>query len=387
MDNSNMIDEHTERQIDPIRWVFLFTTYTLAIILSFAFIIGPPILLIIYKKAWILLLFLLIFLGFWMIRGIFRTLRKMVWKNRHLSTYILERKKVYFEMWEEGEQLPREDNIRFTSIDHVVLSKYVTKNSHPYTKSKAKQQVDQTSVELILYIVYEKNGNNTLLTIPFHKNGINTWLQTFQDDHIPLYIDDLIMAEASDSEKLARFSATEELTPYTFKGHLFPQTLSISNPEQLPKEVIQKTDPTAHDDSVESVLEPIEQPQPKGKLSAKKWSIAALKAYSILIIGIYIFILLAEQRIIADDTILSLFLFFIVSFLYFLFLGPYLRWYHMIRFIIENFIICLIIAMTLADKSSPAEEITSLFLGLSILFIAVVWIPYLIAKKRKQLKP
>lgn len=378
MDNINVIDEQQDRQMEPYMWAINFTVYMFVTLVCFSFIIGPPVLLIIFKNAWLLLLFLLIFPAFWMIKIILRTLQKLAWNNRHLSTYTLERDKILFEVWEENERLPSDGTITLTSIDHVVLANRIVKNSS-LTKN-----VKQTTIEPVLHLIYTKNGNKTLLSIPFHRDSrIDTWLQTFENNKITLYRDEASIEGKTDSDKLTRYRSTEQLQHYSFKNNGNPRQLSLLKyRKQQSKEPEQETAPNSSDAAVETELEANEKPQPKRKLTAKKWAFAALKAYSLLIVGIYIFVLLAEQGIISGDSLLTVLLFFIVSYLYFIFLKLYLRWYHMIRFIIGNFIICLIFAMIFDDRNSPAGEITSLFLGLSMFFLAVVWIPYLIAKKR-----
>src|SRR5699024_3922848 len=90
-------------------------------------------------------------------------------------------------------------------------------------------------------------------------------------------------------------------------------------------------------------------------------------------------ILLAENNHISDEGLFpGLIILFAISSLYFLLKGPSrLRWYHMIFFCINSFIFILVTSLILESRSDIAEEITTNILGSSMLFVALVWIPFL----------
>lgn len=373
-----IIDQQQEKPLEPGAWLKLFYFFVVLILIAVCLIIGPPVLLAIYRKLWLLLLLLLIIPGIKMLRVAIGSIREMAWLNHHLSSYTLGYEGVAYKIWDTMGGTKREGNISYPAMKQAVLTGYVLKDDqlHP---------IDREYPNPALIIVYEDGFEEASVTIPLEETtAVKTWAETLRTKRIPLYLSTLLV-ETEDKNQQPRFQRTEVHNPYPMEkpivvSELIIETELLKNTEPPDS----KTDDAAEPGSPDVKTDVADTSDQKQKLPFKAWSSAALKSYAFLIIGSYVLVILTEKEIIADDSFLALLLIFITSCLYFVSLKPYLRWYHMIRFLIEDFIIALVIALIFQHRGGAAEEITSMILGASMLFAAIAWIPFLIVKAKRS---
>ncbi|MCG3419287.1 hypothetical protein [Oceanobacillus jordanicus] len=383
MYNESYIHEHKQRQMEPFWWVTAFLFSTLGLLLGLTFIIGGPVLFAVYMKTWLLLFILLIPLGIWICIALTRVLKRMVWRNRHLSSYRLGRNQITYHTWNEDNKTDSEGTISFNHIQYVVASIYLIKDNHAYTKSRIAEQVPRMALAPVLYIVYEKNGQQQILTVPFYMDtAINTWLQGLKENQIPLLFSSLNLYDMEDEERFQSIVKGEKQLPFTFEGDWLKQAASL-NKEWFSQ--MEDTTLPEEDNSDEEYQEMMRKEQETKKVHFRAWLRAATRVYPLLIIGSYISIYLGESHIISDDGVLpGLILLIISAYLYFHFQRGHLRKSLMPRFWVESFIICLIHSMFAEKYGTIAEEITTGILGASIIIIVIVWIPYLfVARLRK----
>ncbi|MFD2627286.1 hypothetical protein [Oceanobacillus kapialis] len=377
------IHEHKMKQMEPFWWAMSFLFCTIGLLLGVAFIIGAPVLFAVYQKMWILLFLLLMPLGIWMFVAILRTLKKMVWRNRHLSSFVLENNRITYHTWDESTKTDSQGTVNFNQVQYVVASLYLIRDNHAYTKSKMAEQVPRMVIAPVLYIVYEKNGKQQILIVPFYMDtAVNTWLQALRNNQIPFFFTSQNLYEMEEEERFNTIVNQEKMMSFTFEGDWFTQSDSL-NKEWLLQ--IEGTVSPEEYDSEEDYEEKMRKEQETKKIHFRVWLRSAARVYPILILGSYLLIYLGEIGSISQDGVLpGLGLLVITAYLYFHFQRDHLRKSLMTRFWIESFIICLINSLVAEKYGTMAEEITTGILGASMIFIALVWIPYLFVARLKD---
>jgi len=117
------------------------------------------------------------------------------------------------------------------------------------------------------------------------------------------------------------------------------------------------------------------------KLTFRKWYRTAIITYLIICLGAMIAIYLAEREIIHYDGPLPGFtVLMIASIVYFWLMRRHFRWFYMIFFCIETFIILLFSMVFVTEENTTPimDEMTSSLLASSMLFPFIIWIPYTI---------
>lgn len=119
---------------------------------------------------------------------------------------------------------------------------------------------------------------------------------------------------------------------------------------------------------------------PRAKVPAKRWFFIAMIVYGLLALSMNIAVSMAEAGTISEESFIPGWtILFFTSFLYFLLLQSYLRWYHLFRFWIESGIIILAIGVSIDGQSEIADEMATSILAANFLCIIIIWIPFLIA--------
>ncbi|PAV30575.1 hypothetical protein CIL05_05595 [Virgibacillus profundi] len=379
MNYIDVIDEHKTRKEEPYWWITYFSILTVGLLIGISFIFGPFILLITFKSFWLLIPFLLVPLGFVIVKGIFKTFKKLIWKNNNLSEFTLKEDSISFEQWKkENPYKKQSEEFSVSSIDYVVFSYYTVRQ----TKNTRFNTITETAP--MLYIIYT-DTKKKLLSIPFYikDSGINTWLSYFQEKGTPLKFTSIglynkyedVLTDESRLDFLE--SGKTNLIAFTFENDWREQSTKLSREWE-------KTINEKHEIENEEINN--QKPKTKERIPFKQWLVIALIVYGLMAIGIYTSVNLAEQGIIDEGGPLPGFtLLIILGFLYFYLFKYYLRWYHMIRFCVESFIICLIYAIVVEDRGKIAEEMGTSILGTAMLLIALIWIPYLIVKFIRKL--
>ncbi len=220
MNQSNLIHEQTEKQPTLFWWITTFVFYIPGFLVSAFLILGPFYALLQLQNFRSLLLFIVVPLGWWLIRKQLRNLKKRLWYSRHQSRYRLENNQVSFVEWDNQTHVVKEDTVPFTSISYVVSSYYVLEDNHFHPKSKMGDFIPADCLAYILYIVYSRNGKHQMASVPFYpqEESVGKWLHTFQANKIPLFYTETLLYLDGEKERLDFFENEEdEVIPYTFK--------------------------------------------------------------------------------------------------------------------------------------------------------------------------
>lgn len=379
-----ILDEHEQRKEDTFWWVFYTITLSVGMLIGISFVIAPIVLFIIFKSVWLLLPFLLVPLGILMVRGIYKVSKKLIWKNNHLSSYTLKQDVIEFEDWLDQTDEPEIGSIRLTSIDYVVFSGYIVREMMRYRQGLGPKSSKITETAPIIYVVYKANsGRKKVLTIPFHlkNDGLHTWLGYFQDHEVPLKFAGYVLYRndikvMNDEERLGYFENDNKLLSFKFEGDWSKQMHHLLAAWDRTFDDVKVVDDSDQTEAMKADDQ---------KISAKGWVIVALRTYPIFIIGFFMLILLDNKGIITDEGFWSGYvLMALTAALYFHFLQPYLNFTHMIRFSIENVVICLLLSIIF--EQTVAEDVSVTISGASFFFPAIVWIPFLIVVSLKRNK-
>lgn len=347
-------------------------------LLGISLLIGPVIIYLFYQSVWLLLPFLLIPLGIFTVRGIYRAAKTLIWRERHLSEYILSKDQIQFIDWQEQHPLtPEKGSIPISSIDKVIFSGYIVREMVAYKSGGEKI----TETAPILYVIYNEGQEiQKLLSIRFYEksDGLNDWLRFFQNNDIPLcysgailYRNDRIVMD--NETRLRVLKDDKDLLPFQFVGD-WNEQIDLLIPEW--------------NRMIEARY--ANQPDHKEKdnnLPIKNWVLLLLRVYPVFIALSYVLARFAGKGIISDESFLPGFvLMFLTAVLYFYLLHTHLKWYHMIRFSIECLVISILTGVIFGEQSAAAEEMLSTIAGVTMVFPIMVWIPFLAVKLLRRNK-
>lgn len=232
MNYDNVVHEHKQRKEEVFWWITYSTILSVGFLIGIVFLIGPIILLFIYKSAWLLLLLLFLPLGYIMVKGIYKTAKKLIWKNNHLSSYTLKKNEIIFEGWKVNHPFdPISGSIPIPSIDCVVFSSYIVRETMQSNRSFSSGNNKITETAPILYVIYRgKSNQKYILTIPFYtKNpGIDNWLSFLEENDIPLKYTNYVLhrndVEIMDDQGRLRFlEDDDEFISFHFRGNWLEQ--------------------------------------------------------------------------------------------------------------------------------------------------------------------
>lgn len=374
---------HQLRQADPFWWASVFTVLVVFISLGAAFAIAPVFVYIKFQQSWQFLLFLLIPFGFWMMWYLTRKLAELVWENRHRSRYILEKDRIHFEVWDrsQAKQLC-ETEMPFSDISYAAITMYVLENNHFYARSRFFEHVPQTAVLPMLSVITEKNGTLHAQSIPFYyDSNLNPWLETLKEHQIPLYFSAVPLPLQSQEARDAFFKENDWLIPFEFEKSwmLEDEKLFQKWEETFHDRIEQETELTEEEElAAEEILAQIEQ----GKKARRK---AALLAYALVIAGNLVVVELGRKQIIPSDSLLpGLAVFLPIAFLYFFKLKEHLTLKHLFSYWLVGTGLSFIILLFYLDTPLPAEDTAAGFVVSGLFSIAVLWIPYWIARQRTK---
>ena len=221
MNQSNLIHEQKEKQPTPFWWMTTFIFYIPGFLVSAFLILGPFYALLQLQNFRSLLLFIVVPLGWWLLRKQLRNLGERLWYSRHQSKYRLENNQVSFVEWNNQTHVAKKDTVPFTSISYVVSSYYVLEDNHFHPKSKMGDFIPPDCLAYVLYIVYSKNGEHQMASVPFYphkEESVGKWLHIFQTNNIPLFYTETLLYLDGEKERLDFFENEEdEVIPYTFE--------------------------------------------------------------------------------------------------------------------------------------------------------------------------
>lgn len=378
--------EHHEEKLPPVLWLISFFAHIVALLFCLMLVIGPFILLV--KSFWFGLLFIFIPAGYRMGKKVLQTFKKHIWKNRHTSVYRIDPEYFYYEKSDPTHLTVEKSNISLQSINYIVVSQHIFRDEPIDQRIKVYEEITQISTYPSFHIVGSRDGETVTVHVPFNDSyTINHWLQQFKEKNIPFFYTPLPVHEVDEQTRLKILARDDNVISFTFEHDWETHREALEDEwnekvgydEQVLKEL-----PEINMDEDEEQKHGIKEGEVKRqrRMSFGQWANLALKAYTPLAIGTGVAIWLAHQGMIDEEGIMpGIYILFISSFIYFKLLNARLRWFHMIRYCIEAFIIIIIIFLGFDDMTDAGEEMLTSILASSMLFIAIAWIPYLIAKQ------
>lgn len=388
-------------------WIFLgYIAFGLGMIASIIMIIMPMFLLFQGGDLRSLLWLGLIPVGLWILKQASQLLQSFMSKinNRRSQFMINSDELTYTIVGDDGEQTSS-GVIPLSSIQHVVTSIYRLKNSHLYTNffSDAKVRVSDFP---ILFIVFNDGATLRQIGITFYdETSIKKWLLFLQQYNIQLYygfLDPHISQSNTDafSEDLLD---TEVLAPFKIKEasnwRWLAIKLRLEAHDSLSKAIAEESkneESTQRETDVHLRQLALKRGQQQAssaprleKLTFNQWINTAIRTYLIICLGALVAIYLAQNDSI-DYTGPSpgFIILFIASLVYFWSLRRQFRWFYMIFFCMESFVVFLLstIFITGENTTPVIEEMISSLLASVIFFPLIIWLPYAIMSYvRKQI--
>jgi hypothetical protein len=379
MDTNNLLYQYKENKMGPFGWIFLFYIITCIFLLGVAMVLFSIEQFIQQVTIWTTLLLVLVPLGVWVTFKAISFGRTLIWKNTHLTSYQFHRKYIQLDKWDElYAKSPTSIKILLSDIEKVVLAPYIV--NEYYTKHRRKI----IDMNYILYIVHISKGKKELFMLPFpnKEDEINIWLTYFQERDVDVHFTNEVLYRIdrktlTEEERLEVLEAGQRLITIAYNGSwsetkrgLHAEWNSLFPGMNYKESTLKKE---------------LDLPINKGNSTIKAIVNVTFLIYSFMLVAIFTLVKLAENAVILPDNILApTAMLFIISFLYFFLLRNSLRWYYMIILAVKLFIFAFIASMSLAESSAIADEMGVTIAGVSILFPAIIWIPYLIAKLIKN---
>lgn len=365
----NITLEQNERNRSPIQLVGTFCAYILMLLLGISFITSPLLLFILYKNYWLFFSVLLIPIGWRMTWAAFNALKKYMWLNRHLSAYKVNNEQLTYSEWDKDTHHLKKGTIPLDDIDYIVVANHALEDSYAYTQAGEADKTPKKVSPPIIYVIFTNKTEKNILSIPFYDNhAVDLWLTKFKKAQINLYYVAHALEQFNTKDKQKLFEDGDVLIPYDYHDYWKKEAYSLYK--------------TWTSEKIE--LDEVENSQPKAlpkKLPFSTWARIAIIFYLLYIATLYITVQLAEQGMVnAESPLPGFIIVFVFSTLYFLVFWKQIRWYDMIRFCIESFVITLLYSFIISKKSSIANEMYSSILASTFFSPFIVWIPYLIVK-------
>lgn len=376
MKHNRVIHTYTEQKIELFWWMIYLPAILVGFLTGLAFIVTPIALFLEFQLTWLLILFIFIPFGLWMVYKLYHFTKKLFWRNQHVASYILFEDKIETKEWPEVYSTsPIERKIPFQSISSVIASYYITRETLVlYTGFKITENAP------ILYILYTVDGERKLLNIPFpthHDEGFNVWLQHLQEEKLPLHYNarQLYRADTqilNDQQRLDYFETTNELIELPFSG---------SWKEDEPKAFANWKEEESERQALEESLNP-KLKEARLKHSRRDWNMTIRLVFSLMALAVVFTLEMAKKQWLpADNVIFGLIIFTLGGFLFFYYLRRYLRWHYMIYYLVIVVILGLISLFSGPMLENLLEQQMAKSIAISsFLFPAFVWIPYFIFK-------
>ncbi|PWA09728.1 hypothetical protein DCC39_12225 [Pueribacillus theae] len=374
MNHSGVIHNHQLKKEEPFWWVFYFLAMAFVMVVGLALIIIPILLFVLFKSPWLFIFFIFIPFGLWIVKELYKIAKNLIWQNNHLSHFILKQEGIQFTYWEEEKpKQPSEGMIPFSSIQYVVASFYVHRQMMERAGGTSGGRIIR-EMKPVLFIVFNESTRR-LIKIPFYNQSeMTVWLKHLQENEVKLSYTDVILLnrygkKMNDEERLELLESNKEelLLPFTFESQWASQAPKLSKEWN---EKFIKNNPEANEKKKKRIF------------SFGHWFPRALNNYIFLVCGIVLAMLAIEKGFFhINSTILGLIYLFLLAFMYFYSFKERLHWLYMILFSVESVFACFLVYITHLDEKNIAEEVASGVFLASLLFIALVWLPYTIIKR------
>ncbi|RNF38819.1 hypothetical protein [Planococcus salinus] len=382
MEQHQLIHTYTK----PPRETFWRIAYIVALLVGALFgawlVTAPIYYFLKYQNEWILISFVFIPLGIWIVYRLVRHLRKLMWEDSHLSSYTLYNHKIHASEWVEPySKAPVEREIPLAEITSVTASFYVIRQTIP--QHGFNNTVTETGP--ILYIRYTRNSQENVLNLPFPNHGddsINVWLGFFKKAGIPLRFTAHTLYRAdtqslTDAQRLEYFDAGNAVIDFPFTGSWLADEAAVR--------------PT-WEEKAEAFIAEEEERNPEFKKARQKhtyktWIPTIWLTAMVIMLLSYGYTKIGGNLPLSPGNILpGLVIFTMGGFLFFFCLRHYLRWLYVFTYWGAALIIGLWIAVATVEQPPIEAELgTSIFLA-AIVYPLLMWLPFVAVKRWSKKK-
>lgn len=398
------------KKIHPDKWASYFAWISIFIFIIIGIVFLPIILLIVLNKPIYLLLIPFVSIPAFLIgKHLYSTLKKRIVFINEFTTYVLYPDEIQFEKSNYMKRLPKETNIiPFKKIDFCIVSHHYRDSLNFYSDAFRRKQTKTGSSFPIIKLFYHSNEDRFYKNIFFDENKedtINTWLQKFKFEYIPLYFTPDLEKNTSVEQHFSYLKNKSGLLAFTFEVSwlLQEEKLNLQYEKlEISKEFItvapltqSQKDSNATYKLGDSSPLPTNKETNKTKFSnykpKKVWKVDLFNLFYIFILISTLVLFEKLNLYVVSNSLEGFPLLFALSFFYFNSMGEQLRWTHMIRFPIVSgvFSFCLAVVFLMFDSQAGNSGIN--FAANSFFIIWLIWIPYLLIKllnkrKKKHLK-
>lgn len=376
---SKLIHTYTEPETKGFwRIVFWFITGFM-LLLGLSMVVVPFLILLEYQTWWVLFTIPFFIAGIFLNGSLLRLWKTTLWKQRHRASYDLYENRIETLEWPQpSKSVPQERTIHFENIVSVVASYYIVREILP------QGLINDGSIENapMFYIIYTTEEGKQIQNVLFPNHGdegINLWFRHFTENQIPLLYNARQMFRTdtpilSDEKRLEYLLSTDENVAFPFQtSWLKDEPSALAAWQKI------ETQKQERAEAKDPVLKEARQ-----KHSFRKWIISIVLPLQLMGILMFMVTQLGQSYNVQSANVLpGIAIFLLGGFLFFFLLKNHLRWHYMLIYYAMVLFLGFVSFIAAETEGALALGIGSA----SLLFPAVIWIPYLAIKKMPQPAP
>ncbi|TWT25255.1 hypothetical protein [Planomicrobium sp. CPCC 101110] len=382
MEENKMIHTYQGPKYDKF-WRTAFVVILLAgALIGLALVAAPIYFYMKFRIAWLLIFFIFIPFGVWLVLSMLRHIKKLEWRHNHLSSYTLSGEKIEALEWGEAHsKSPIQRVVPLSAVSSVIASSYIIRQT--ISQGGFSRKITETGP--ILYILYTENGQQKVLNIPFQNHGdqgMNAWLTHLQKHGLPIQytarqLYRIDTQHFTDEQRLEYFQSSGETVDFPFTGNWL-----TDEPQIWAKWKEKDTEKRAQEEALDPKLKKARQ-----KHTFFTWMFTIWLVYMLMFLAGFVQTKIGGFLPFPAGNIIPGLLFFTMGgFLFFYCLRSYLRWYYMLSFSLLAVIIG--ISFGIISDGLPGTE-AALAMGIclsSFAYPSLVWIPYFTVKTLRTRK-
>lgn len=373
--------EINQPKMSPFYWILTMEVYTILFIISIGIVIGPLYFAMKHHLLWYGVSLIGAIIAIFLIKFLYRSTKKLIWLNTHLSNYQLSSSGIKFKRYEELYKHPIEGKIPLASIEKIYFGFYLFENYHAYAESKINEAVPMYANLPGLLFQYQDSNQSKLFFVPFnHMLSIDGWLKFLRSHHslIELKFIDLDLSMISSVEELERNQ--DSIYNMEYNRDIWGAFDEVITRIEDTIEENDEIDSTITEELVEEAKE-----NPKGYSLKRSTFITVI----LLILSMYVYRFLIDHGWQNErNAWIPLIVSSLIGFIYF-FLMAKPRWYYSILFYVLFFSFNLVLGIFWEEDGKVSSIFTDTLAAVLIILVPFTFIPFFISKmiqKRRKKK-
>lgn len=373
--------EINQPKMSPFYWILTMEVYTILFIISIGIVIGPLYFAMKHHLLWYGVSLIGAIIAIFLIKFLYRSTKKLIWLNTHLSNYQLSSSGIKFKRYEELYKHPIEGKIPLASIEKIYFGFYLFENYHAYAESKINEAVPMYANLPGLLFQYQDSNQSKLFFVPFnHMLSIDGWLKFLRSHHslIELKFIDLDLSMISSVEELERNQ--DSIYNMEYNRDIWGAFDEVITRIEDTIEENDEIDSTITEELVEEAKE-----NPKGYSLKRSTFITVI----LLILSMYVYRFLIDHGWQNErNAWIPLIVSSLIGFIYF-FLMAKPRWYYSILFYVLFFSFNLVLGIFWEEDGKVSSIFTDTLAAVLIILVPFIFIPFFISKmiqKRRKKK-